>query len=119
MKLYKYWSLIFGILLANSPNAQAQVPDQKSNQKQRTQKSKKVVSANSQLIQKTSRAVSKEALSQIQRKLNIVSTAGGAFVEENGPSWVEWKGEHKKGDLGNVILPATKVDVQRVFQKTR
>jgi hypothetical protein len=45
--------------------------------------------------------VSTAALGNLIGKLNTGTAASGAFVEENGPSWVEWRGEHQTpGDQG-------------------
>jgi hypothetical protein len=53
---------------------------------------------------KKASVVSKAALGKLIAKLNVGSKVSKAFVEEHGPSWVEWRGEHKMpGDKGEIF----------------
>jgi hypothetical protein len=51
-----------------------------------------------------SSVVSKAAFAKLVSQLNKGSKVSGAFVEEHGPSWVEWRGEHKKPGRPGEIL---------------
>lgn len=59
------------------------------------------------------------AKSAINQKIKSPGSASGAFVEENGPSFVEWSAKQKGMDKikDKVSDPAANIDVKKAAEK--
>jgi hypothetical protein len=67
----------------------------------------------------SSAKVSDAAKAKLETKAANPGADKGVFVKENGPTWVEWKGEHKGSTNPGRPIDKSKIDIKKAATKAK